>query len=513
MDPFSFLMSWSPVFLLTVLAVFFRRPALDLSIYGCLFTLLLVVFFFRTPVEVALLAALDGALTSLPLTLVILGGIMLSNLLLATGSLKRIVDWLMGGVRDAFHRGLLIALGVGNFTEGAGVIAEPVVAPMLTAAGAAPAGAAALSIVGYAGLMSVEMAGVIVDVLALVTGLPRHDLGMASAWLSLPATLAMATFLPLFLDSRRWAPGPERVTPIWEGPGLGWRRWGLVMACGAVTAAGALAGAAWANVSISGIVGGLALMAFLVLLGSRRLPAQAGIGRDLAPFALVLVALLMLNTIAPLRQLTARELVVTVRVIPVHAITLQPFYSGYLYLFAAFLLAARLLKVPSPQLRQVVKAGAAKGWRAFVAMSLFGAMGQMIAYSGYNAGFAELAGDANIPQVLARGLAAYTGSFYPVFVPVLGWVGTFLTGYGVAALMLFGQLQVASAALMGVSAVWLAAGLSVGAALGSISSPFKIAIAAPMCGAVGQEGDILRLTIPLGVGSSLLVGLALWALA
>ena len=59
----------------------------------------------------------------------------------------------------------------------------------------------------------------------------------------------------------------------------------------------------------------------------------------------------------------------------------------------------------------------------------------------------------------------------------------------------------------------LAAGLSVGAAMGSISSPFKIAIAAPMCGAVGQEGGILRLTIPLGLMASLLLGAVLLATA
>jgi lactate permease len=510
MDMFSFLLCWSPVLLLTVLAVFLRRPALDLSLYGCLFTLALVVFYYDTPVSVALLAALDGAVTTLPLTLVVFGGIMLSSLLMATGSLGRIVDWLKIGVRDSFHRGILIAVGVGNFTEGAGVIAEPVVAPMLLAAGAPPAGAAALSIVGYAGLMTLEMAGVIIDVLTLVTGLPRHELGLTSAWLSVPAMLAMAACVPLFLDSRRWPAGPAHLTPIWSGPGLGAGRWALVLGSGLAASLAVVAVAAFIGDSIAGMLGGLALMALLVLLGSRRLPLASGVARDLAPFALVLVALLLLNTVAPLKEITARKLAFTLAIIPVHNITLAPLHSGYLYLFAAFGLAAWLLKVPGELLRQVLKGGTAKGWRAFIAMSLFGAMGQMIAYSGYTQGFASLEAVHNIPMVLAQGVATYTGGFYPIFVPILGWVGTFLTGYGVASLMLFGQLQVASAGVLGVSATWLASGLAVGASLGSISSPFKIAIAAPMCGAVGQEGDILRLTIPLGVGASLLVGLVLW---
>jgi lactate permease len=179
-------------------------------------------------------------------------------------------------------------------------------------------------------------------------------------------------------------------------------------------------------------------------------------------------------------------------------------------LFAAIGLAAALLKVPKITLYEVMHISLAKGWRACVAMGLFGAMGQMIAYSGYADNFTRKEQACNIPWILAHGLQIYTGTFYPLFIPLLGWVGTFLTGYGVASLMLFGKLQVQAAELLGVSATWLAAGLAVGASIGSISSPFKIAIATPMCGAIGQEGAILRWTIPLGIAASLLIGLILW---
>ncbi len=494
MDPWSFFLGWSPVLLLTVLAVFFRRPALDLSIYGTAFTLGLVLLGFDTPLGVALLAGIDGLVTTLPLVLVIFAGILLSSLLMATGSLKRIVDWFMGGVRDGFHRSLLITMGVGNFMEGAGVIAEPVVAPMLTAAGVAPTGAAALSIIGYAGLMTLEMAGIFITVLALITGLPLAELGMASAWLSIPATLAMAAIVPFFLPR-----------PL---PGLG--RWLLVVACGAVLGLAALAAVAWLAVSISGMVAGLVLIAALVLIGTRRLPLNRAILRDLAPFLFILAALLALNAIGPLKELTFSRLSLEVSLIPVHTITLRPLFSAYLYLFLAAGLAIALFNIRGAELKKVLASGALKGVRASLAMLLFGAMGQIIAFSGYSPGFAELSNPDNIPWVMAQGLINYTQSLYPIFAPLLGWVGTFLTGYGVASLMLFGQLQVQGAELLGISPAWLASGLAVGASLGSISSPFKIAIAAPMCGALGQEGAILRATIPLGVAASLLVGIVLW---
>jgi len=133
-----FLMSWSPVVWLIVLAVLLRRSALELSLYGFLFSLLLAVCFFETSFAVAMLSAVDGVLTTLPLLFVILGGIFLSSLLTATGSLRRIVEWFKGGAGDTFGRNVLITFGVANFMEGAGVIAEPVVAPMLAAAGILP---------------------------------------------------------------------------------------------------------------------------------------------------------------------------------------------------------------------------------------------------------------------------------------------------------------------------------------------------------------------------------------
>ncbi len=490
----SFLLCWTPVLLLTVLAVFFRMPAFTLSICGSLFTLLYVVIFFKTSLTVALLSALDGIVTTLPLLLVVFAGIMLSTLLQATGSLSRIVTWFMGGVRDALHRSLLITFGVANFMEGASVIAEPVVAPMLRSAGVSPAGSAALSIVGYAGLMTLEMAGIIVTVLSLVTDMPVYELAVAAGWLSIPATAAMAACVPLFLP--RFAPVTRQLL--------------LSIGCGLCVSVAALGAVVYAGVPVSGMLGGLSVIVVLILAGPRQMGLTRWILRDLAPFAFMLTALFLINIVPPLRELTARRLCITVQVIPVHPITLQPLFSAYLYLFAAFGLAAALLKVPKVTLYEVMHISLAKGWRACVAMGLFGAMGQIIAYSGYADNFTRMEQACNIPWILAHGLQIYTGTFYPLFIPLLGWVGTFLTGYGVASIMLFGKLQVQAAALLGVSATWLAAGLAVGASIGSISSPFKIAIATPMCGALGQEGAILRWTIPLGIAASLLIGLILW---
>jgi lactate permease len=494
MDGNLFVLSWSPVIFLTVLAVLLRRSALELSVYGFIFSLGLTLYFFKTPLDVAFMASLDGVLTSLPLLLVILTGILLSSLLMATGSITRIVQWFEHGAGDAFSRNILITFGVGNFMEGSGVIAEPVVAPMLYEAGVPPEGSAALSIIGYSGMMTLELAGIIITVLSLVTDLPLNELGVASAWLSIPATLTMSLCAFIFLPQE----------------GEKFRKLITLVLIGLLLGIAGLVTAIFVGIHISGTVAGIAVIGALVFLGSGRLQMNRGILADLAPFILMLVCLFSVNIVPFLRVLTFEKLVFKVSVIPIHAITFSPLFSAYVYLLIAFLASARIQRVPPEELKTIVRLSLKKGWRVFLAMGLFGAMGQMISYTGYNSGFSGLDTAYNIPAIISKGLILHSGDLYPVFVPVLGWVGTFLTGYGVASLMLFGQLQVQAATLLGVSATWLAAGLAVGSSVGSVSSPFKVALATPMCGAIGKEGDILRWTIPLGFLSSLLVGIVLW---
>jgi lactate permease len=493
-DIYLFLLSWSPVLVLTILAVILRRSALELSVYGYVFSLALALWFFDMAPLVVIMASLDGVLTTLPLLLVILAGILLSSLLMTTGSIKRIVEWFESGAGDSFSRNLLITFGVGNFMEGSGVIAEPVVAPMLHAAGVSPTGSAALSIIGYAGLMTLELAGIIVTVLSLVTGLPIKELGIASAWLSVPATLAMALCAPIFLPEKGWAV----------------RNLVQVLLTGLLLGLIALVAAVLVGVPVSGTLAGLAVIFAFIAIGAGGLQINRKILVDLAPFLFMLVCLLCVNMVPSLHELTSRKLIFSVSVVPGRMVTFSPLFSAYVYLFLAFLISARLQRVSWLQLKSVAHSGIKKGWRVFLSMGLFGAMGQMISYTGYNSDFSHVDAFHNIPSIISKGLSLYTGSYYPIFVPVLGWVGTFLTGYGVASLMLFGQLQVQAASLLGVGPVWLAAGLAVGSSIGSISSPFKIALATPMCGAIGKEGDILRWTIPLGISASLFVGFVLW---
>ncbi len=491
MPHLNFFLSWTPILLIFVLAVFFRANALKLSVWGLLYTLFLAAAVFRTAPGVMALAALDGMLTTVPLLLVVYFGILLSLFLIEKGSLQRLAGWFdAAGKLNPVTHGLLLSFGVGNFLEGAGIIAEPVAAPMLLAAGLRPKAAAVLSISGYAGLMHLSLAGVIVTVLAAVTDLSATTLARDLGILSFPATLLFALSVPWLVRAHK---GVRRnLLPL--------------VATGLLAAGSAMVAARFVAVSIAGMLAGVTVVAFFYCLNSHLPRIQPGLGRDLAPFLFIFTCLAAVNLVPPLRHLFRDVWVVAVRLVPGHTIFLRPLFDAYLYLFFAFILATRLHAVQGDSIGTILRMGSRKAAMAVAAIALFGAMGQIIAYSGYSDGFTHFAADHNIALCLANGLIAWTGKAYPVFAPLLGWIGTFLTGYGLASVMLFGKLQLQTAHIMGISPSLLACALTVGASIGSVSSPFKIALASPLCGAAGREGEILRATIPFGLAVSFATG-------
>ena len=89
-----------------------------------------------------------------------------------------------------------------------------------------------------------------------------------------------------------------------------------------------------------------------------------------------------------------------------------------------------------------------------------------------------------------------TGSLYPLFAPVIGCLGTFITGSDTSSNILFGKLQASVAGQIHVSPDWLSAANTVGATGGKIISPQSIAIATSAGNQQGKEGEILKAAIP-----------------
>src|SRR5437867_7060276 len=91
------------------------------------------------------------------------------------------------------------------------------------------------------------------------------------------------------------------------------------------------------------------------------------------------------------------------------------------------------------------------------------------------------------------GLAfARTGTFYPFFGTLLGWLGVALTGSDTASNVLFGSLQKISATQVGLSPTLMAAANSCGGVMGKMIDAQSIVVASTATEWYGHEGDILR---------------------
>ena len=135
-------------------------------------------------------------------------------------------------------------------------------------------------------------------------------------------------------------------------------------------------------------------------------------------------------------------------------------------------------------------------WRPIALILLILVVANITNYSG---------GSASIGLALAA-----AGSIFPLFSPIIGWFGVFITGSVVNNNTLFAHLQNVTATKIGVDPTLLVAANTAGGAMGKVVSPQSIAISAAAVGLVGREGEILRASIKYSLG--MLAFLCVWVM-
>ena len=125
-------------------------------------------------------------------------------------------------------------------------------------------------------------------------------------------------------------------------------------------------------------------------------------------------------------------------------------------------------------------------------------------------------------STIAIGLVSLTGDLYPLFAPLIGAIGTFVTGSDTSSNILFAKLQVNVAHNLGMSgnanflgingseSNWLLAANTTGATGGKMISPQSIAIATAACEMTGSDSKILRKAIPFAIAYVLIGGIIIY---
>jgi lactate permease len=113
---------------------------------------------------------------------------------------------------------------------------------------------------------------------------------------------------------------------------------------------------------------------------------------------------------------------------------------------------------------------------------------------------------------LAEALATLFGKVFPLISPLLGMIGAFATGSNNNSNVLFGSLQENIAMILKLSPAIIVAAQTAGGSLGSMIAPAKLIVGCSTVNIRGRDGEVLRRTIPYGLGIALVMGIATFLL-
>lgn len=496
-----------PIFVFLACLVLFKLKGLVAGVIALAVQVIVAIWPFGMPPASVAGASLLGMLTSLwPIAYIIVMAVWLYRTAVASGRFDVIRASIGAISADQRIQVLLISFAFGAFLEGAAGFGVPIAicAALLVQLGFRPVKAAMISLVANAGAGAYGAIGIPVIVGAQVTGIDVLELSRAMVLLLQPLTLLIPFLLVVILDG-------------WRGLRETW----LATLTVTVVFSGIQASLLWfLGPELVDLAAGLGAMAAIFLLGRvwqpRRVFREAGspiptierpaLGATVAAWSpfYILTGFILIWSLPAFKDLfTSGPLASTVAIVPIPGVTNAILTESGAPVTAAWTFtpinatgtAILLAVIVSFLTTKTLKA--ADLWRelrgtltdlapALVLITLILMLANIANYSG---------GSASMGSALAA-----AGPLFPLFAPIIGWIGVFLTGSVVNNNTLFAPLQVATANGLGVDPALLVAANTSGGNTGKVISPQSIAIAAGAVGLSGRESEILRASILYSLG-------------
>jgi len=535
-DPISHSLGLSTIFaVLPLLTIFVLLGVVKMkahwaSLIALVVALVVAVAVYGMPTGQALSSAGEGATFGLfPIMWIVVNAIWVYNLTVSTGHFD-VLRRSFGAVSDDQRiQAVIIAFCFGALLEALAGFGTPVAisSVMLIALGFSPLKAASVSLVANTAPVAFGAIAVPITTLAKTTGLSVGDLSSVVG----RQTPVLAVIVPLVLVFM--VDGKRGVRQVWP----------VALLAGLVFGIAQFVSANYISTPLTDIIASLvaaaAIVAFLrvwqpahVLAGERlsdeavsermakatggsvQQKARTGTGggsrggasaadggsgaahpdsaaevaRAYAPY-LIIIAVFSLAQIGPIKDLLAKGATkfnwpgLHIKGPDGKAPSSVSFAFGWLSAAGTLLLIAGLLtmivlRVGIPQaLRDYLRTLDQLKW-AILTVAAVLALAYVMNLSGQT---------ITIGQWLAG-----AGGLFAILSPVLGWLGTAVTGSDTSSNALFGTLQVSAAKQAGLSQVLLAAANSSGGVLGKMISPQNLAIGAAAAGMAGKEGELFR---------------------
>jgi lactate permease len=515
LDPLAHSLAWSsliaalPLLVLFILLGVLRWAAWIASLLSLLVALVVAVWLYGMPVGQALLSGTEGAAFGFfPILWIVINAIWVYNMTVATGHFDVLRRSFAGVSPDQRIQAILIAFSFGALLEALAGFGTPVAvtAVMLIALGFAPLKAAVLALTANTAPVAFGAMATPILTLGAVTGHSSDTLGAMVG----RQTPVLSLFVPLvlvFIVDRR---NGIRQT------------WPAAVVCGVSFAIAQYVTSNFVSVPLADVVAALVSAAAVVLLvrvwrpsatyteGSGPAPVLAGsaadepspefarrvehpdapgdIVRAYAPY-LIVIAVFVLGQIGPIKRLIGHATytfawpglhVVNAKGARLGSITftLNLLTSPGTQMLIAGVLTMTALSVSIPEAVRAYGTTLRQLRFAIVTVMAVLALAYVMNTSG---------------QTITLGTwMAGAGGLFALLSPILGWIGTAVTGSDTSSNSLFGALQVTAAGKAGLSQTLMAAANSSGGVLGKMISPQNLAIAAAAVGLDGKEGDIFR---------------------
>ncbi|MEU8119768.1 L-lactate permease [Spirillospora sp. NPDC049024] len=515
LDPVADSLGWSSLVAALPLAVLFvllggvRMRAWLASLIALAVSLAVAVWTYGMPADQALLAGSEGAAFGFyPILWIVINALWVYNITVTTGHFDVLRRSFAQVSDDSRLQAVLIAFSFGALLEALAGFGTPVAVTsvMLIALGFQPLKAAVLALTANTAPVAFGAMATPILTLGKVTGESSDTLGAVVG----RQTPILALFVPLVLvaivDGRR---------------GLR-ETWPIALLCGAAFGAAQYVTANFISVPLADVVASLVSAAAVVLAvrlrpsaapakpapvaggaadeptpefaarvegrGGHGGDSRAEVARAYAPYAII-IAVFVVCQIGPVKDLLDRA-TRTFSWPGLHLtspsgkpLALPTFNFNYLTTPGTQMLVAGLITMAAlgvgfgTALRAYWTTLVQLRWAIITVMAVLAlafvmnASGQTVTLGTWMAG---------------------AGGAFALLSPILGWLGTAVTGSDTSSNSLFGALQVTAANKADLSTVLMAATNSSGGVLGKMVSPQNLAIAAAAVGLDGREGDIFR---------------------
>ena len=477
--------------------------------------LLVAIVVYGMPVGQALDSGLEGAAFGLfPIMWIVVNAVWLYNMTVVSGHFAVLRRSFATVSNDQRIQAVIIAFCFGALLEALAGFGTPVAicSVMLIALGFTPIKAAAVALVANTAPVAFGAIAIPIVTLAEITGLPKEDLGAMVG----RQTPLLALFVPLILVGM--VDGMRGIRAVWPA----------ALIAGVTFAVGQFLCSNYISVELTDIVASLLAVGSVVALlrvwqpgdpllgeaGTGSAPAMAGAsvsdpafeadvrardGKDagrevfLAYLPYVLIILIFsLAQLGPIKDLLDKPTQefgwpgLNVTDPDGEALSSVTYKLNWLNAAGTILLVAGVLTMlclrikPGRALKAYAETLDQLKWAILTVATVLG-----LAYVMNQSG-----------QTTTLGLwAAGAGGAFALLSPIIGWLGTAVTGSDTSSNSLFGALQVAAAKESGISSTLLAAANSSGGVMGKMISPQNLAIGAAAVGLGGKEGDLFRRVI------------------